>query len=277
MQRLSQAVASHRRGHALGGCGAGGSVAAIGVDRRRATTGFGADLPARERAVLRSAAHPARGGVLLATIDLGPLREQDVEAMVGHLARLPETALRQCIDRAGGNPLFSNNSCAMLRNGRRSAALAARADRARVIAWERLTGSRFAPRQCWDSASIRRRFRRWSAILPMTRPACFGAAAARRRNRADFRRCADPRGDFALAARRGAAQAAPRGADWFDGRDPMLARRISIAPSPLPRSTLTVWRPRTACSATVPPKRCRWSSVGWRWPRRRIAVGRRCC
>src|SRR5262249_5301428 len=42
----------------------------------------------------------------LVTIDLRPLRIQDAVAIVTHLAPLPETVQKHCIERAGGNPLF---------------------------------------------------------------------------------------------------------------------------------------------------------------------------
>ncbi len=45
-------------------------------------------------------------GAPLITIDLGPLRAQEAAAIVHHLSRLPDAALHQYIERAGGNPLF---------------------------------------------------------------------------------------------------------------------------------------------------------------------------
>ena len=36
----------------------------------------------------------------------GPLRTEEAVAIAGHLAGLPDTTRRQCIERAGGNPLF---------------------------------------------------------------------------------------------------------------------------------------------------------------------------
>lgn len=45
-------------------------------------------------------------GAPLVTIDLGPLRAQDATAIASQLAGLADTTRRQCIERAGGNPLF---------------------------------------------------------------------------------------------------------------------------------------------------------------------------
>jgi class 3 adenylate cyclase len=54
----------------------------------------------------------------LVTIDLRPLRPQDAAAIVSHLAPLPEVVLQNCIQRAGGNPLFLEQ---LLRNAAEAA------------------------------------------------------------------------------------------------------------------------------------------------------------
>jgi class 3 adenylate cyclase/tetratricopeptide (TPR) repeat protein len=59
-----------------------------------------------ENEQLLAALRQQPAGAPLVSIDLGPLRPQDATAMVDHLGRLPESTLRQCVERAGGNPLF---------------------------------------------------------------------------------------------------------------------------------------------------------------------------
>src|SRR5207302_10358197 len=54
----------------------------------------------------------------LVTIDLRPLRAQDAAAIVTHLAPLPETVQKHCVERAGGNPLFLEQ---LLRNAAEAA------------------------------------------------------------------------------------------------------------------------------------------------------------
>jgi class 3 adenylate cyclase/tetratricopeptide (TPR) repeat protein len=60
--------------------------------------------PENER--LYEALHIQPAGAPLVTIDLGPLPARDATAIASHLVRLPDPILRQCVERAGGNPLF---------------------------------------------------------------------------------------------------------------------------------------------------------------------------
>ena len=169
------------------------------------------------------------------TIDLGPLRAQDVEAIVGHLARLPEAALRQCIDRAGGNPLFLEQ---LLRNFAETAddlplslrgLIVARvdrlgaADRAAVHA-AAVLGQRFDPAAlqalvgdpAYDASGLLR-----TGLLRIDGTEFVFAHALIRE--AVLR-------SLLAEARRGLHA---RAADWFNGRDPMLrASHLDRAESP---------------------------------------------
>ena len=174
-------------------------------------------------------------GAPLVSIDLGPLRAQDVEAMVGHLARLPETALRQCIDRAGGNPLFLEQ---LLRNFAETAGdlplslrglIVARVDRLgasdRVaVRAAAVLGQRFDPAalqmlvadRAYDASGLLR-----TGLLRIDGAELIFAHALIRE--AILRSL--------LAEARRALHA--RAADWFNGRDPMLrASHLDRAESP---------------------------------------------
>jgi len=113
--------------------------------------------PENERLYDSLRSQPARAP--LVTIDLGPLRTEEATAIADHLAGLPDATRRQCIERAGGNPLFLEQ---LLRNVAETAGDLPLSLRGLVVARVDRLGAadRAAPMASKDSAA---RTRSWSA------------------------------------------------------------------------------------------------------------------
>ena len=183
--------------------------------------------PENERLYDALRSQPARAP--LVTIHLGPLRAEEATAIAGHLAGLPDATRRQCIERAGGNPLFLEQLLRMFGEiCRRPAALSPpdwswrasidwAADRAALHA-AAVLGQRFDP----------------AALLALVGNPAFDVANLLRAGllRADGRELVFGHAlirEAVLRSLLAEAQRAlhARAAEWFDGRDPDPARVAS--------------------------------------------------
>ena len=189
--------------------------------------------PENERLYEALRSQPA--GAPLVTIDLGPLRAQEATAIADHLAGLPDTTRRRCIERAGGNPLFLEQ---LLRNVAETAGDLPLSLRGLVVARVDRLGA--ADRTALQAAAVLGQRFDPAALLALVGNPAFDAASLLRAGllRADGRELV-----FAHALIREAvlrsllaeAQRAlhARAADWFDGRDPILrASHLDRAESP---------------------------------------------
>ncbi|MBN9488689.1 MAG: AAA family ATPase [Alphaproteobacteria bacterium] len=189
--------------------------------------------PENERLYEALRSQPA--GAPLVTIDLGPLRGQDATAIADHLAGLSDATRRQCIERAGGNPLFLEQ---LLRNVAEAASDLPLSLRGLVVARVDRLGA--ADRAALHAAAVLGQRFDPAALLALVGNPAFDVASLLR---AGLLRADGPELIFAHALIREAvlrsllaeAQRAlhARAADWFDGRDPILrASHLDRAESP---------------------------------------------
>jgi hypothetical protein len=232
--------------------------------------------PENERLYDALRSQPARAP--LVTIDLGPLRTEEATAIAGHLAGLPDTTRRQCIERAGGNPLFLEQ---LLRNVAETAGDLPLSLRGLVVARVDRLGS--ADRAALHAAAVLGQRFDPAALLALVGNPAFDVASLLRAGllRADGRELVFAHALIREAVLRSLLAEAhralhARAAEWFDGRDPILRASHLGLSRPRPPTPI-ISRPRISCDATDPLRHCRWSSEGLRLPRRRTAVRRCCC
>ncbi|HTO65619.1 MAG TPA: adenylate/guanylate cyclase domain-containing protein [Bradyrhizobium sp.] len=171
----------------------------------------------------------------LVTIDVGPLRTQDATAIAGHLAVLPDTTRRQCIERAGGNPLFLEQ---LLRNVAETAGDLPLSLRGLVVA--RVDRLRAADRAALHAAAVLGQRFDPAALLALVGNPAFDVASLLRAGllRTDGRELVFAHALIREAVLRSLLAEAlralhARAADWFDGRDPILrASHLDRAESP---------------------------------------------
>ncbi len=187
------------------------------------------------------------GGSPLLTIDLGPLRPDEADALAGAYLDATSDFARQCVERAAGNPLFLEQ---LLRHVEDSAAggvpgtvqslVQARLDHLPAVDRQALQaasvlGQRFSPgalchlleRPDYDCGTLVRHF----LLRPVGEAFLFAHALIR-----------DGVYDSLLKARRLALHR--RAAEWFAGRDPALrAEHLDRAEDPVaPRAYLDAAR-----------------------------------
>ncbi|MBV9982369.1 adenylate/guanylate cyclase domain-containing protein [Bradyrhizobium sp.] len=189
--------------------------------------------PENERLYEALRSQPA--GAPLVTIDLGPLRTQEATAIADYLAGLPDKTRRQCIERAGGNPLFLEQ---LLRNVTETAGELPLSLRGLVVARVDRLGA--ADRAALHAAAVLGQRFDPAALLALVGNPAFEVASLLRAGllRADGRELV-----FAHALIREAVLRSllaevqralhARAADRFDGRDPILrASHLDRAESP---------------------------------------------
>ena len=171
----------------------------------------------------------------LLTIDLGPLRTDEATAITRHLAGLSDTTKRQCIERAGGNPLFLEQ---LLRNVTETAGDLPLSLRGLVVA--RVDRLEAADRAALHAAAVLGQRFDPAALLALVGNPAFDVAGLLRAGlvRADGREFVFAHALIREAVLRSLLAEAQRAlhvraADWFDGRDPILrASHLDRAEAP---------------------------------------------